>query len=261
MGVVRRSTARQFLREGWTSVRLVAPAICRSVRQAFVDEVKPYPGTLLRQLTSRDEPHTWSRDGHMTNPVVNPHLLARFPAFCTVEQQVMRTAPLLDVVQTLLDAPAAMLQSAYYESSRGTKTHLDFNPLDRDQPMLGVWIALEDIPEGAGRFYLYPRSHTLPDTPDLRRFAELAWSSYRSTFIELDLDRAEDEAQALSRLLVDTHDLHRVTPALREGEALFWDRRVLHGSHVPVPGGGTRNSLLFHFVEAALVAERGLQVH
>jgi phytanoyl-CoA hydroxylase len=249
-----RVDVRRFRDEGWVRVdRLIPPEVCASVREAFATEVRPYDGPLMRQLTSRLEPHERSVDGWITNPVVNPHLLAQFPVFQQTETRVMRAGPLVDVVGRLLEAEPAMLQSAYYESSRGTRTHVDFNPLDRDRPMIGAWIALEDIGPGAGRFEFWPGSHRIPDDAATRRFAELAWTSYRQAFVELAPATAEPEAQALLAQILVAHRLVRKAPPLRAGDALFWTNRLLHGSAPPRPGGGTRCSLLFHFVELDLV--------
>jgi phytanoyl-CoA hydroxylase len=236
----------------------VPPETCARIRHAFRSEVKPYTGSLKRQLTSIDEPHHFSDDGFVTNPIVNPHLRPQFPRFSRIERTVMEACPLVPIVATLLGAPPGMLQSAYYESSRGTHTHLDFNPIDRERPMLGVWIALEGIAETAGRFFLYPNSHSLPMDDRMARFAELAWANYRQAFVELDLDTAEAEAQALLSEITAEHGLAPIAPVLRTGDALFWTNHVLHGSHVPRPGGGSRNSLLFHFVELALLEAQGL---
>jgi len=235
--------------------------VCDAARTAWADEVRDHPGPLLRQLTRVVEPHRRSPDGWVTNPVVNPHRLPQFPAFNAIEVAVMRSCPLVARVGALLGGPPALLQSAYYESSGGTLTHLDFNPLDRARPMVGVWIALEPIGQDAGRFFLYPGSHRIPDDARTTRFAELAWQSYRHAFVERfggELPLAELEAQALLAEIVGAHRLERVTPALHTGDALFWTNRVLHGSDPPRAGGGSRQSLLLHFVEHALVAAAGM---
>lgn len=256
--ILRRSTLRRFRERGWARIPLLDAGLAEELRQSWLDEVKPWEGPLVRQLTSVAEPHAFSADGHVTNPVVNPYQLGQFPRFSQLERTVMRSVPLVAIVERLLGAPVAMLQSAYYESSRGTLTHLDFNPVDRARPMVGVWIALEDIGPHAGRFYLYPGSQHLPDDDRMQRFSELAWASYRQAFVDLDPSQSETEAQALLAEIFADHPLERETPALRVGEAVFWTNRVLHGSVAPRPGGGTRNSLLLHFIEQRLVDEHGL---
>ena len=261
MGILRRSVHRGFLRDGWARVPLLDRELAASLRQVWLDEVRPYEGPLLRQLTSVPEVHRFSIDGHVVNPVVNPHRLDVFPRFAQLERTVMGAVPLLELVEAFLGGPAAMLQSAYYESSQGTLTHLDFNPIDRDAPMLGVWIALEDIGPEAGRFHLYPGSQRLPEDARLERFAELAWASYRQAFVDLDPAESEAEAQELLTGILADHALERVAPDLRAGEAVFWTNRILHGSAVPRPGGGTRHSLLLHFVARELVEAHGVATH
>lgn len=261
MSIVRRKTLRGFRDHGWARMPLLDPALCRSIREQFEQHVKPFDGPLLRQLTSVPEVHHLSVDGYMTNPIVNPHLRHELGPFATIERQVMEGSSLVAAVEQLLGAPPAMLQSTYYESSRGTHPHLDFNPVVRERPMLGVWIALEDIGPDAGRFFLYPDSHTLPRDARMERFAELAWANYRQAFVDLDPDTAEAEAQQMLAAILDEHPRQRLAPALKAGDAVFWSSDLLHGSEVPQPGGGSRSSLLFHFIEASLIDQHGLTVH
>lgn len=257
MGVVKRSARRRFDEEGWTLLRgLVPKPVCSEVRQAFLDEVKPYPGPLLRQLTSRWELHDLSDEGWMRNPLQNPHQTA-FERFRRSEQTVMGHSALVLVASELMGTPVAMLQSAYYESSRGTKTHVDFNPIAAERPMVGAWVALEPIDASAGRFFVYPGSHRLERVGALQTYLDLAADNYRSNFVDFDGQADETTARAVLEEVIDAAALERVVPALATGDVLFWRNSLLHGSQVPTPGGDTRHSLLFHFIERRLVQPEG----
>lgn len=254
-----RRSLRRFRDEGWVRVGGLVPRdVCATIREAFDREVRPHTGPLRRQLTSREEPHRLSADGLVTNPIVNPRLLSGFPELALSEERVMRAGPLVAWASALLGADPCLLQSAYYDSSAGTLPHVDTNPVDRDRPMLGAWIALEDIGPDAGRFFLWPGSHRLPDEPRVRRYRELAWASYRSAFVELLPSAVEAEAQELLVEIARAHGLERTTPPLRAGDAVFWTHAVVHGSEVPRPGGGSRSSLVLHFVELELARRVGL---
>lgn len=240
--------------------RLLPVEQCRWIRQAYLEEVKPSGQPMLRQLSSRHEPHRLDAAGRVVNPIASPNQLAQFPRFRCTERRVMEHSELVPSVAAALGEPPALLQSAYYESSEGTDPHVDFNPLDRGAPMLGVWIALEDIGPRAGRFFAFPGSHRLPRDEDFRRFAELAWANYRAAFMHCEPAGAERQARQLWARIVETRELQPWSPALRAGDALIWDRAVVHGSHPPQPGGGTRHSLLLHFVELRGVQDRVCEI-
>lgn len=246
-----------FQEHGFAIVRgLVPDEVCDEVVGAFLSEVKPYPGPLPRQLDDRSAPHALSDDGYVTNPVVHPNRLQAFETFRGIEVKVMRASLLVPTVAALLGQPPALLQSAYYESGTGTIGHLDIHPFVSSHPMIGAWIALEDIGEGAGRFFVYPGSHRLPRDERWEQFRQIAWAVYRA---DVDAEGVEDATAAAIQLLdamTEEHGLTRHVPALQRGDAVLWSNDVVHGSLRPDPGGGSRHSLLMHFMALADVAER-----
>jgi phytanoyl-CoA hydroxylase len=242
---------------GWIVLRdLVDKAVCAEIVAAWRDEVRPYPGPLLRQLTSVPEVHALSADGWVVNPVVWPARLPIFPRFVTSEVSVMRGSGLVAAVADWLGGAPALLQSAYYESSRGTAPHVDFNPIDRDGPMVGAWVALCDVGPDAGRFFVVPGSDRLPRDARFERFAELAWAGYRAAFVDGGGAWTDRAASELWAEIEAERGLERVAPALSAGDVVLWDRSVVHGSYAPQPGGGPRHSLLMHFVRLDSVADR-----
>ena len=81
--------------------------------------------------------------------------------------------------------------------------------------MIGVWIAAEDIDPGAGRFYVYARSHITPTPPDLR----------------LDeLDPNGPEYKRRMQEFAGGSSLRLVAPALRAGDMILWSSLTIHGS-------------------------------
>jgi phytanoyl-CoA hydroxylase len=235
---------------------LVAPEACAAVVAAWAREVRPYTGPLLRQLTSVPEVHALSADGLVTNPVCFPARLTAFADFSRAELTVMRGSELVPTVTAALGGPPALLQSAYYESSTGTLPHVDCNPLDADGQLLGAWVALCDIGPGAGRFFVVPGSHRVPRDARFEEFAELAWAGYRAAFVERRGPWTETASAALWAEIEAENGLARHAPALRAGDVVLWDRRTVHGSLCPAPGGGPRHSLLMHFVPLAAVQDR-----
>ena len=160
----------------------------------------------------------------------------------------MRTAPLIRAAEGLLGGRVAMLQSAYWMSSEGISVHLDVHPVHPEAPMLGAWVALEDIAEEAGRFFIVEGSHALPDTDaDVAALRLAAHQDWRARYVQ-EGDEAAASVAGLVGRLSDRYGLHQVVPEVERGEVLLWDARVAHGSEAPVPGSQTRHSVLMHFV-------------
>src|SRR6185312_9911211 len=65
--------AKEYLAtEGYVVVRkLIDPAVCAAIREAFELEIKSYPGFLYRQTTARAERNRFNSLGHVMNPLLN----------------------------------------------------------------------------------------------------------------------------------------------------------------------------------------------
>src|ERR1700677_528398 len=67
------SAAKEYLAsQGYVVVRkLIDPAVCAAIREAFELEVKSYGGFLYRQTTARAERNRFNALGHVMNPLLN----------------------------------------------------------------------------------------------------------------------------------------------------------------------------------------------
>lgn len=199
----------------------------------------------LRQLTSRLEPHDRDRWGRILNPVV----VTRDPALAPTLQGVLHHV-LPSVVARF--GPPALTQAVWVHSTRGTALHQDLHPIEADAPMLGVWIALEDIHADAGPFVVVPGSLSLnAEDSDVSEWRRAADEAARLQFQTLE-DRAGRSGRQASELLTDVLGARGLRPEpvpLRAGDVLLWSGALIHGSETPKPGPRTRQSLLLHLVE------------
>ena len=95
--------------------------------------------------------------------------------------------------------------------------------------LLGVWIALEDIPAGASPLYLQRYSHI-----NLAEFAK----KHESISLEYTSELADN-------LLSNKNQI--VAPSLNAGDCIIWDSRTVHGSLVRTDPEATRLSITAHF--------------
>lgn len=234
-----------FERDGFLHTPgLVPSAACRSLVAAWQTEVVPWPHPLARQHNARTERHHRSADGFIVNPVHNPHLLEPFPRLRAALATITALPELRAHAERLLGGPAALLQTAVYESAEGSAAHRDDHPFRPDAPMVGAWIALEPIVDEAGPFLVFPGSHRIDDA-ELDRLGRAAW---QARHVERRDDPQVQSAYA-ERLAGHLATAGPVLATLSIGDAVWWDRRTVHGARAPTLGARrTRRSLNLHFI-------------
>jgi phytanoyl-CoA hydroxylase len=124
------------------------------------------------------------------------------------------------------------MQSLIFDVSRETLAHHDAYYLDTDPAgnAIAVWIALEDIDERAGIFYVVPKStnvHSEVERPDMTHWE---WMSTMHKYWEANLKE------------------QIFAPALKKGDALFWNSRLIHGALPILDPRFSRKSLTAHFI-------------
>jgi phytanoyl-CoA hydroxylase len=217
----------------------VPPALCDEARAAFAREVKPYGGFIYRQATAVPERHALTEHGHMVNSLLNIQDLDRrlFPRFREAGMRILTHDGVQREVRTLLGEGGTLVQSMYFDGNPATWAHQDSYYLDSTTigRMAAVWVAVEDIHPGAGRFYVYPGSHAIDMAKNGGDF-DIAFNHDRYKQLVLDVIRQ--------------HGLVCRAPALRKGDLFFWNARTIHGS-LETRGAHARSSFTGHFVPSS----------
>jgi len=230
-----------YEREGYVVVRgLVDHGACDQMRAAFDGEVKPFDGYIYRQASANPERHVRTKFGFMLNSILNIHAVDPrfFPTFRRRGADLITSAPLQRAVQAILGEPGKIVQSMYFEGNPATWAHQDTYYLDSEKlgAMVGVWIALEDIAPGAGRFFIYPRSHLIDLA--LNR-GEMSIASNHAGYKTQVID------------IIRRHGLECRAPALRKGDVLFWSSKTIHGSIDTTQPEHSRSSVTSHYIPAS----------
>lgn len=259
------------LRErGYAVLRgLVPAAACAAARAAFATEVRAFDGPLMRQASARAEPHRRGAGGLVVNGLLGIHELdpQRFAAFTAAATRLIGDPALVALLAGLLGGPPVVVETMYFESSRGNGLHADAHYHDAVPPavLLGAWIALEDIAEDAGRFFVYPRSHllgtdALAGADAYRAYAEQVIATSRAQAGADPVRTAVERASVRRwiRRIVDDAGLTPHAPPLAAGDVVLWTSRTLHGSHPPRRDDHSRHSITAHYLTAAArYVERG----
>jgi phytanoyl-CoA hydroxylase len=236
------SAAKEYLAaEGYVVLRkLVDPAVCAAIRDAFALEVKPYEGFLYRQTTARAERNRFNALGHVMNPLLNLQDLdpERFPRLRERTLNAFTSPGVTAALRRQFDDDPKLVQTMYFEGNSATWAHQDTYYLDSEHigSMVAAWFALEDIHPGAGRFFIYPRSHLI----DVRKNGG-----------DFDIAFHHDRYKELVVEIIKRNGLEMRAPALEAGDVLFWSAKTVHGSLGTLQTQRTRQSLTAHYIPKA----------
>jgi phytanoyl-CoA hydroxylase len=232
---------KYYADQGYVVVRdLVDHAACDRMRQVFEQEVKPFGGYIYRQASANPERHVKTDHGYMLNSILNIHAVdpRYFPGFRRTGADLITSPSLQRAVKVVLGEQGKIVQSMYFEGNPATWAHQDTYYLDSEKlgQMVGAWIALEDIAPGAGRFFIYPKSH-LVDLAMNRGDMSIASNhgGYKNLVIEI----------------IRQNHLECRAPALRKGDVLFWGSKTIHGSMETSQPQYSRSSVTAHYIPAS----------
>jgi phytanoyl-CoA hydroxylase len=256
--------AKFYNENGFLVVKGMFPKmLCNNLLKAFHHEIKPSNTKMLRQASGVEETHCFSKAGYMTNSLLDLHTFSQneFPLAIKSIYDLLGFERLSKTLGELLNEDPLLIQTMYFESSDfGTLVHIDGAILDSSikGDMIGWWIALEDIEESSGRFFVSPGSNKLgtdafSDAVNgmYRQFYKCLHDQYHvaqsknssTEYLQLALNRRK-----LINQIFKATQLELVYPALCAGDILFFSSKTLHGSNKPTSEGKSRNSITAHFI-------------
>ena len=138
-------------------------------------------------------------------------------------------ANLLSIVNQLIDDTPVLRQTMLYfkpPGGRGQVLHQDQQYITTD-PLIGVWIALDESDKSVGQMIVVPGSHKFGHLP-----VQAADTSVSFTPVQ-----SEMPAEA-----------SKVGVNMKPGDALFFDGKTLHGSYLNKTKARWRRSFICHYV-------------
>jgi phytanoyl-CoA hydroxylase len=216
---------------------LVPSELCDKARQAFDTEVKPYNDFIYRQASANPEKHKFTEHQYMLNSILNIQDLDKdkFPNFNQYGTQILTHPKVQQALKNLMGEPAKMVQTMYFEGNPATWAHQDSYYLDASTlgRMVAIWVAVEDIAPGAGRFYVYPTSHKIDMEKNGGNF-DIAFNHDRYKKLVIDI--------------INKFNLKCVAPALKKGDVLMWHGKTIHGSLKTTQPQFSRSSYTGHYI-------------
>ncbi len=226
-----------YRRDGWVLVpQAVAPARIDRLMVAYAADLRPSGRKFFRQNTNRYEPNAVDAHGHVTNSFLDPHNYESLPAI----REAILDLLFDDTLQARLSEATGfsrfhLMQSMLFDKNAATPAHQDWLYLDSvpNGQLAATWIALEDIAEAAGRFYLMSGTHEVALHQDLRRLRHDEWLALMAEYCAANPQRL-------------------AAPAMRRGDMIVWNSRTIHGSLPTRDPACSRKSLTAHFLPAEL---------
>ena len=244
---------RKLASSGFTVIKqLISADLTQELRDAFYTTIIPSTSEFGRIYRYRGkETNKISDKQHLLNPLSNLQLES---SKNNNKQENEFIQKIVNLITTGLHIPF-IKDATGYEQIRLLTWNLfhvvePFTPPHQDciffnselglLDLLGVWIALEDIPPGASPLYLQRNSHT-----ELVRFAKQHYSitpEYTSMITEYLFNKRE----------------FIVAPHLQAGDCIIWDSRTVHGSLLRTNPNATRLSITAHFEPEKKIISRKL---
>lgn len=227
-----------YREQGYVVIRnCISDQLCTKARDSFIEYVKPYKGYLYRQTGGNPERNLFNERNFLMNPILNfqdvpTKILGKFrkDALAVVLNENIKI-----FLTNLFGELPKLMQSMYFEGNTQTWPHQDSYYLDSEKigSMAGAWFALEDIKPGAGRFFIYPKSHLIDMFKNGGNF---------------DVAFNHERYKKLNREIIKEYKLQCVAPALNKGDVLFWHSKTIHGSLETCQQEYSRSSLTAHYI-------------
>jgi phytanoyl-CoA hydroxylase len=195
-------------------------------------KVLPAKAPFFRQNTSRYEKNVLTPTGFVQQSFLDIHQYHNYPEFSRCAMEIYTSAAMRGALRNVTGFESFnLMQTMLFDANTATWPHQDWWYLDSvpNGRLLAVWIALEDIDERAGRFYVLPGSQSVDLHSGTPNLPHAEWVQRMRRYV----DERVDEIHA---------------PDLKKGDVLFWNSRTVHGSLPTQNSSFSRRSLTAHYL-------------
>jgi phytanoyl-CoA hydroxylase len=186
----------------------------------------------FRQNSSLYEVNKLTEHGHVTQSFLDIHEYREFPQFSRCALEIYASQQVRAALREVTGFESCnLMQTMLFDANTETWPHQDWWYLDSvpNGNLLAAWFALEDIDERAGRFFVIPKSQTVDLHSDTPSLPHKDWIGRMRDYV------ATNRGQVFA-------------PALRQGDVLFWNSRLVHGSLPTQDRRFSRKSLTAHYL-------------
>jgi phytanoyl-CoA hydroxylase len=234
MDTIQKESLREsYQTNGYVICRnLISEEPIDKVLNLYKEQIVPSKSAFFRQMTNKFELNEFNDYGYVKQDFLDIHNYKDFPEFSQSVKEILCSDAIKNTLKQIEGSDSLrLMQSLLFDLNRETVPHQDSYYLDTipSGHALAVWIALEDIDERAGRFYVMPGTTTVDLHSDSPNLSHWEWLGRMRAYYEPR--KAQIDA-----------------PALKKGDAVFWNARLVHGALPIVDQRFSRKSMTAHYI-------------
>jgi phytanoyl-CoA hydroxylase len=213
---------------------LVPAAMIDRLLQRYQQEIVPSKYPFFRQNTDRYEVNKLTPRGYVQQSFLDIHDYKKHPEFSRYAKDIYTSREMRQALTEVTGFDSfRLMQTMLFDANTETPAHQDCWYLDSvpNGHLLAVWIALEDIDERAGRFFVIPSSQHVNLHQGMAESEHKAWLAKMKNYMAEHADQVH-------------------APPLNKGDVLFWNSRTIHGSLPTKDPSFSRKSLTAHYLPA-----------
>jgi phytanoyl-CoA hydroxylase len=223
-----------YLENGYFVARnLIRTDLIDRLLDLYAKEIVPSRYPFFRQSTNNYEANRLNEFGYVEQSFLDIHDYEKFPEFSNIAKEIYCGDSIQDALRQVTGSQHFnLMQTMLFDANTETQPHQDWWYLDTvpNGHLVAAWIALEDIDERAGRFYVMPKSIQNPDFhSDTSNLSHTEWLQRIKQFFEAN--QADIKA-----------------PELKKGDVLFWNSKTVHGALPTCDRSFSRKSLTAHYI-------------
>jgi len=223
-----------YQQHGYVVIKnLVPESLIQDVLTYYQQNIVTSSRPFFRQSTYSYSRNELTEFGYVKESFLDIHDYQSYPEFSQSVRDILCGSRMQAVLKKLIDCESFnLVQSMLFDANTNTHPHQEWWYLDTipNGHLTIAWIALEDIDERAGRFYVIPTDpHNLDFHSDRPGISHDEWVKRIKTYI-------------------DTHPSKIDAPAFKRGDILFLSSRTIHGSLPTIDPAFSRKSITAHYI-------------
>ena len=247
-----------FDKEGYLFVQNFFTDIeCDNVLGVFQKNIKYSEKEFYRIKSNSPEKNRYTKSGFVVNPLMNLHL-EDDKNISEAFLKLFDSEKVKNLISKIDSRAFDLYKTMYFESNRGTEQHFDSIIFGKNQRLIGIWVALEDISSKNGGIFIYPRTHNLFQSEYFSQEIETLFQKYCDLSLKKQKNyESQNKSEMLSiykegnetlELILQKINSNRLGPNFKKGDVILFDGNILHGSYRPESFEFSRNSTSAHYL-------------
>lgn len=211
---------------------LVSVTLIDELLSHYRHQIVPSKKLFFRQTKNRYEINAKTEHGYIVQSFLDIHGYSTFPEFSGITLEILFSTPIINMLTQLTGSPSHnLMNSVLFDANAETAPHQDCWYLDTipSGNLIAAWIALEDIDERAGRFFVMSETMQEDFLKAEKNLSHSAWLQRIKSYF-------------------DEHQDKVIAPALKKGDVIFWNSRTIHGALSTQDHRFSRKSLTAHYI-------------